>query len=212
MNEDRKYIVRIAILFVALVFLIKLFSIQVLDDDYKVAAESNIIHAVTEYPYRGLLFDRNGKLLVYNEPIFDLEVVPKEVYIKDTVMFGNMLGIAPKDLISNLKKARQYSPIQPTTIVEQIPNRIFAQAQDQLVGYEGIYPKARTIRGYEYNSLSNVFGYIGEVDKRQIGQDTANYYKAGDYIGITGLESSYENYLRGKRGVKYKMVNVRRVE
>lgn len=212
MNEDRKYIVRIAIVLVAASFLIKLFSIQVLDDDYKAKAESNIIHTVTEYPYRGLIFDRNGKLLVHNEPIFDLDVVPRELQIKDTVMLSNMLGIDYEDLLKNLQKARRYSSIQPTTIVKQVPNQIFAQVQDKLVNYEGIYPKARTIRGYEYAGLANVFGYIGEVSKRQLDRDTTNYYKSGDYMGITGLESSYENYLRGKRGVKYKMVNVRRVE
>lgn len=212
MHDSRKYIIRIAIILVALVFLIKLFSIQVLDDDYKAAAESNIIHAVTEYPYRGLIFDRNGRLLVHNEPIFDLEVVPKEVHIRDTMMLSSMLGIDNEDLVLNLQKARRYSSIQPTTIVKQVPNQVFAQIQDQFVAYEGIYPKARTIRGYEYNSLANVFGYIGEVSKRQLDKDSTNYYKSGDYLGINGLESSYEKYLRGKRGVKYKMVNVRRVE
>lgn len=212
MNENRKYIIRIAVILVAATFLIKLFSIQVIDEEYKTAAESNIIHAVTEYPYRGLIFDRNGELLVYNEPIFDLEVVPKEAYIEDTVMFSSMLGIEYEDLISNLKKARRYSSIQPTTIVKQVPNQVFAKIQDKLVLYEGIYPKARTVRGYTHNSLANVFGYIGEVSKRQLDRDTTNYYKSGDYLGITGLESSYENQLRGRRGVKYKMVNVRRVE
>lgn len=212
MNENRKYIIRIAVILVAATFLIKLFSIQVIDEEYKTAAESNIIHAVTEYPYRGLIFDRNGELLVYNEPIFDLEVVPKEAYIEDTVMFSSMLGIEYEDLTSNLKKARRYSSIQPTTIVKQVPNQVFAKIQDKLVLYEGIYPKARTVRGYTHNSLANVFGYIGEVSKRQLDRDTTNYYKSGDYLGITGLESSYENQLRGRRGVKYKMVNVRRVE
>ncbi|MEO9965854.1 MAG: penicillin-binding transpeptidase domain-containing protein [Reichenbachiella sp.] len=212
MNEDRKYIVRIAIVLVALTFLVKLFFIQVINDDYKAAAESNIIHAVTEYPFRGLIFDRNGNLLVYNEPIFDLEVVPKEAYIKDTLLLSGMLGIEYDDLMTNLYKARRYSSIQPTTIVKQIPNQVFAQIQDKLVEYEGIYPKARTIRGYRYNSLANVFGYIGEVSQQQLDRDSTQYYKGGDYLGITGLESSYEKYLRGKRGVKYKMVNVRRVE
>ncbi|WP_422360678.1 peptidoglycan D,D-transpeptidase FtsI family protein [Reichenbachiella sp.] len=212
MNENRKYIVRIAIVLVATSFLVKLFSIQVLDDDYKAKAESNIIHTVTEYPYRGLIFDRNGQLLVHNEPIFDLDAVPRELQIKDTVMLSSMLGIDYEDLLSNLQKAKRYSSIQPTTIVKQVPNQVFAQVQDQLVNYDGLYPKARTIRGYEYDGLANVFGYIGEVSKRQLNRDTTNYYKSGDYMGITGLESSYEKYLRGKRGVKYKMVNVRRVE
>lgn len=211
MNEDRKYIIRVVIVLVAVTFLIKLFSIQVLDDNYKAAAESNIIHAVTEYPYRGLIFDRNGHLLVHNEPIFDLEVVPKDAYIKDTVLLSSMLEIDYEYLLSNLQKANKHS-YQPTTIAKQVPNQIFASIQDKLVAYEGIYPKARTVRGYEYSGLANVFGYIGEISKGQLDRDTTNYYKSGDYLGITGLESSYENYLRGKRGVKYKMVNVRRVE
>lgn len=211
MNEDRKYIIRVVIVLVAFTFLIKLFSIQVLDDNYKAAAESNIIHTVTEYPYRGLIFDRNGRLLVHNEPIFDLEVVPKDAFIQDTMLLSSMLGIDYEYLISNLRKAKRNS-YQPTTIAKQVPNQVFAGIQDKLVEYEGIYPKARTVRGYEYPGLANVFGYIGEISKRQLDRDTTNYYKSGDYLGITGLESSYEQYLRGKRGVKYKMVNVRRVE
>ena len=212
MNEDRKYIIRIVIFLVAVSFLIKLFSIQILDDDYKAAAENNIIHKITEYPYRGLVFDRNNNLLVHNEPIFDLEAVPKEVQMKDTAAFCRLFNISESEIIEKLYKARSFSYIQPSTIIKQISNESFAKIQDQLVAYNGFYPKARTIRGYENTSLANVLGYIGEISKRHLDKDSTNYYKSGDYLGITGVEAAYERYLRGKRGVKYKMVNVRRLD
>jgi penicillin-binding protein 2 len=212
MNEDRKYIIRITIILIALTFLIKLFSIQVLDENYKTAAESNIIHKVTQYPFRGLLFDRNEKLLVYNEAIFDLEVVPKEVALKDTLAFCALFGIDKVEFIKKMKKAKRYSYIQPSVFIKQISIQEFAQIEDRLVSYSGFYPKARTVRGYENKSLANVFGYIGEVSKRTMVNDSTKYYRGGDYLGISGIESSYESYLRGKRGVKYKMVNVRRIE
>lgn len=212
MNEDRKYIIRIFIVLIAAIFLVKTFSIQVLSDDYKAAAESNIIHAITEYPFRGLVLDRNNELLVYNEPIFDLEIVPKEVWVKDTLELCAILNISREEFESKVNAARRYSNIQPSVFEEQISNESFAKLQDRLIDFKGFYPKARTIRGYTNDGLGNVLGYIGEVSKRQLDRDTSAYYKQGDYLGITGLESSYEQFLRGRRGVKYKMVNVRRVE
>lgn len=211
MNQDRKYIIRIVILLVAATFLIKLFFIQVLDENYKAAAESNIIQKEIQYPYRGLLFDRNQNLLVYNEPIFDLEVVPREVSLEDTLGFCDLLGIDKQTFIDKMLKAKRYSYIQPSVFIKQISNQEFAKIADRLISYRGFYPQARTIRGYSYNGLSNVLGYIGQVSRRTLQKDTTNYYRSGDNLGITGLESSYETFLRGHRGVKYKMVNVRRI-
>ncbi|MFY0626468.1 MAG: peptidoglycan glycosyltransferase [Reichenbachiella sp.] len=212
MNDDRKYIIRAAVLLVGLTFLFKLFSIQVLNDDYKVAAESNIIQKVIEYPYRGLIFDRNDELLVHNEPIYDLMVVPKEVNVQDTLLFCKLFNITKEDFVDKIKSSRRYSSIQPSVFIKQISNESFASIQDLMLEIKGFYPKARTVRGYHHQSLSNVLGYIGEINTRQLRNDTANYYNQGDYIGISGIESSYEQFLRGKRGVHYKMVNARGVE
>lgn len=211
MNEKRKYIIRVFIFLIAFTFLVKLFSIQILDDNYKAAAENNIIQKVIEYPYRGLIFDRNKELIVHNEPIFDLMVVPKEVDIPDTLALCKLLSLTVEELEEKLTKARKHSYIQPSQFIKQISNEWFAEIADQLVDVRGFYPKARTIRGYDKNNLGNVLGYIGEISQRNLRLDSSKYYKTGDYVGISGLEASYENELRGQRGVHYKMVNVRGV-
>ncbi|MFT7032341.1 MAG: penicillin-binding protein 2 [Cyclobacteriaceae bacterium] len=212
MNDSRKYIIRVLILVIAIVFSTKLFFIQVLDESYQLAAENNIVQEIIEYPYRGLIFDRNKELLVYNEPSYDLMVVPKELQNLDTVMFCQTFDLDKTEFEELMFKARRYSSIKPSQFIKQITNESFAIVQDRLVDFQGFYPKARTVRKYPYAGLANVFGYIGEVDSRQLRRDTSNYYKSGDYIGKAGIESSYEEALRGKRGVKYKMVNVRGIE
>ena len=212
MNDSRKYIVRVLIVLIAVVFATKLFSIQVLNENYRLAAESNIVQEIVEYPYRGLVYDRDGQLAVYNEPNYDLMVVPKEVQQMDTLAFCKTFEMSREKFISGMNEARRYSYIKPSVFIKQISSERFAQVQDQLMDYPGFYPKARTVRKYPYDGLANVFGYIGEISGRRLKSDTTNYYRSGDYIGITGLESQYEKDLRGKRGVKYKMVNVRGIE
>ena len=212
MFDDRRHIIRLVVVLVGITFLIQLFSIQVLDEDYKAAAESNIIQKVIEYPYRGLIRDRDQNLLVYNEPIYDLMVIPNEVSAMDTVRFCKLLDITDSVFLEKLQKAKNYSYIQPSIFEKQISIESFAAIQDQLSEFRGFYPKARTVRGYEYLGLANALGYIGEINNRQLRQDSSNYYRLGDYIGITGLESEYEANLRGQRGVRYKMVNARGVE
>ena len=147
MNDDRKYIIRISIILVAAIFLIKLFFIQVLDENYKAAAESNIIREVIEYPYRGLIFDRKGELLVYNEPIYDLMVIPKEVYIEDTAEFCNLFAITPIEFAERMKKVKSYSSIQASKFIGQISHVRFAEIQDRLIQFKGFYAQVRTVRG-----------------------------------------------------------------
>lgn len=199
-------------MFIALIFLVKLFTIQVLDIEYKLKAESNIVEKVTRYPFRGLVYDRNGKLVVFNAPVYDLEVVPKEVELTDTLAFCKLFNITKEEFVEKLEKAKNYSYVKPSVFIKQISNRTFATVQDYLINYPGFRIQARTNRAYTHRSLANALGYIGEVSKFQLDRDTVNYYRQGDYIGISGIESMYEKQLRGKRGVKYKMVNVRGVE
>jgi len=212
MNDGRQIIVQTVIVLIGIVFAIRLFSIQVLDKTYKLAAENNIVQRVTEYPYRGLLYDRNGQLLVYNTPIYDLMVVPKEVILNDTTQFCQLVGIDLEEYKSRIAAAKSYSYILPSKFVEQLTNEQFAQIQDRLVEYPGFHIRARTARKYQHNSLANALGYIGEISRRQLQRDSTNFYKSGDFVGISGLEAAYEEELRGQRGVSYKMVNVRGVE
>ena len=212
MNDERRVFIQAAIIIAAVVFAVRLFSIQILDSTYKLAAENNIVQKVTEYPYRGLLHDRNGELLVFNTPIYDLMVVPQEVSLSDTAIFCQMVGITSQDFEAKMGDAGKYSSILPSKFIELLTNEQFATIQDRLVEYPGFHIRARTTRKYQYNSLANALGYIGEISRKQLEMDTTKFYKSGDFVGISGLEAAYEEELRGQRGVSYKMVNVRGVE
>ena len=212
MNDSRKLIIRASVVIVGFIFLLKLMSIQVLSDNYRLAAENNIIQRIIEYPYRGLIYDRNGELLVINNPIYDLMVVPMEVQVNDTSEFCSLFGIDKQTFIDKYNVARQYSVIKPSIFIKQISNMEYARIQDKLIDFKGFYISARSVREYPCPVLSNALGYVGEISKNQLERDTTNYYRMGDYIGISGIESSYEKQLRGLRGVKKRMVNVRGVE
>jgi len=209
--NNRTIIIQGLILLIALVFSIRLFSIQVLDDEYKLAAQNNIVQKIVDYPFRGLIYDRDGNLLVYNTPVYDLMIVPKEVNLEDSTALMQLLEIDHQTFTAKYQKARRYSSILASKFMEQIPNAFFARIQDKLVSYKGFYVLPRTVRGYSYDIMANTLGYVGEINRSQLRRDTTGYYKSGDYIGITGIEKQHEEKLRGKRGVRYKIVNVQGV-
>ncbi len=194
------------------VFLIKLFALQVVDNTYQIKAERNIVQRVVEYPFRGLIYDRNGELIVYNEPIYDLMVVPRDVYVEDTTEFCSLFKIDKSTFEENMKKSRKYSAVKPSIFLKKISHTEYASIQDELFKFKGFYVNPRTVRRYNNNLLANAIGYTGEVSPRQLELDSSNYYKAGDYVGITGLEKSYEQDMRGARGVSQKLVNVNGIE
>lgn len=212
MDSTRKNVIQLLILLVAITYLTKLFSIQVLDSKYAQAANSNIIHKVIEYPYRGLIYDRNGELIVFNTPQYNLTVIPKDVKNIDTLKFCKLFGITRESFEENMKKARKFSYVQPSIFIKQLSNKDLAKVEDYLVNFQGFDIQARTIRSYSRPILSNALGYVSEISKGQLVRDTMDYYQQGDYIGQSGLEAYYEKYLRGKRGVKYKIKNVKGVE
>lgn len=212
MKDNRSHIIQITFVLIGAVFILKLFFIQVLDENYRLAAENNVMQRLIEYPYRGLIYDRNQELIVYNKPVYDLMVVPREVALDDTLEFCEHLGIPQAEFTEKMNKAKAYSWYKPSVFLKQFSNEDFAGMQDLLVDYPGFYIIPRTVRAYPYRGMANALGYIGEISKGQLDRDTSRYYRQGDYIGISGLESRYENPLRGKRGVKYRMVNVRGLE
>lgn len=209
--NGRGLIIQIFILSIALIFSIRLFSIQIIDDEYKLAAENNIVQKIVDYPYRGLIFDRKGQLMVYNTPVYDLMVVPKEVNLEDSAALCRLLEMDHETFVSKYTKARRYSPILSSKFMEQISNETFAKIEDRLVSYSGFYALPRTVRGYQERLLANTLGYVGEISRRQLELDTSHYYKSGDNIGITGIEKEYESILRGKRGLRNQIVNVQGV-
>lgn len=212
MFKNRKIIIQLLFILVGAVYLVKLFSLQILDHSYKLASQDNVRRKVVDYPYRGLIYDRNGKLLVYNTPVFDLMVIPRELNVEDTTLFCERFGISIEEFNEKIKEAKAYSRDKPSAFIKQLSVKDFARVQDYLVDYKGFFPQERTVRSYPQPSLANALGYIGEISKNQLDKQIDNYYQQGDYIGINGLEAAYETYLRGKRGCRYVMVNVRGVE
>ncbi len=210
--ENRKYVIQGIFLLVGIVYALRLFYIQVVDSSYKQAAETNAIKTVIQYPFRGLIYDRNGKLLVQNTPVYDLMVIPKEVKELDTLRLANLLDLPLEDIRERIKKARKFSYVQPSIFLQKLTTQDFAHIQDNLIDFPGFYINARTARGYPHQSLSHALGYIAEISPKQLEDSTYTGYRPGDYIGKSGIEMEYEKYLMGKRGVKYKMVNVRGIE
>ncbi|RIJ36640.1 penicillin-binding protein 2 [Pontibacter oryzae] len=210
--ENRKYVIKGIYLLVGIVFALRLFYIQVIDRSYKQAAETNAIKAIVQYPFRGLIYDRKGQLLVQNTPVYDLMVIPKDVKDLDTLRLSQLVKLPLEDVRERLKKARAFSYVQPSPFYQKLSTREFAYIQDNLIDFPGFYINARTARGYPHQSLAHALGYIAEISPKQLDDSTYRGYRPGDYIGKSGIELEYEQYLMGQRGVKYKMVNVRGVE
>ncbi len=204
--NTRKYIIGILIVLVSIIFVVKLFALQVVDSSYKFSADNNSQRYVTQYPARGLIYDRDGDLLVYNEAAYDLMVNPAQLASFDTIALTGLLGIEPEQLRESLIKARNYSRYKPSIILKQLSSKKYAVLQEKLYQFPGFFVQPRTLRTYSDSVAAHLFGYVGEVDNKAI-QDNP-YYQMGDYIGISGIEKAYEKYLRGKKGVNIYLVDV----
>lgn len=213
MNEGRKEIIQVVFILVALVFLVKLFLIQVADNAYEDLANANAIRKDVLYPVRGLIYDRNGKLIVYNNPEYDLLIVLREVRTLDSARFCSVFDITKEDLTERFRlmyseiKNRKASELQPYPFIKQLSNRDFAKIQDHIDEFPGFYIQARTTRAYTTAAFANALGYVSEISKGQLSRDSSGIYRQGDYIGQSGIENYYETYLRGKRGVSYLLRN-----
>ncbi|WP_276367753.1 penicillin-binding protein 2 [Chryseolinea sp. H1M3-3] len=215
MNEGRREIIQIVFVLVGVVFLIKLFFIQVVDSRYKQLADSNAIRAEVDYPVRGLIKDRNGKLIVYNTPEFDLNIIHKEVKSFDSARFCEVFSKTPEELrllFKELKARREYSSVKPTIFLTKLSTLDFAKIQDNIDEFPGFYIQARSTRAYTAKAGANAIGYVSEISKGQLERDKTGIYKQGDYIGQSGIEAYYEEFLRGQRGVRFKLRNVDGVE
>ncbi|WP_320111659.1 penicillin-binding protein 2 [Draconibacterium orientale] len=204
--SKRSYIVAAVFAVVALIYAIDLFRLQVLDSDYKQYATNNVLREVVQYPARGLVYDRNGELLVYNKTAYDLMVTPREVEQFDTLLLCNLLDITRPDLEEGIAKAKKYSRYKPSVLIKQISPENFSLLQEQLYKFKGFHSQTRTLREYTHPVAAHVLGYVGEVNANDIKRD--KYYKSGDYIGQSGVERTYEKQLRGVKGVKKFMVDV----
>ncbi|MBN2349251.1 MAG: penicillin-binding protein 2 [Bacteroidales bacterium] len=201
----RRYIVTALVLLVVLVYLIRLLYLQVIDSTYKLSAENNSKRIEILYPSRGLMYDRKGQLLVYNQAAYDLMIAPYELKEFDTIELCQILNIDKESLITGIKKA--YNPKhRRDPFLKQISPETFALLKEKLYKYSGFYLRSRTLRKYNREIGSHLLGYVGEVSEEMIGNNP--YYEMGDYIGISGLEKAYETQLRGEKGMNYFLVDV----
>lgn len=202
----RKYVVTALLVLAAVVLLVRLFFIQVVTDTYRLSADNNVLRYITQYPARGLILDRYGKPVVYNQAAYDLMVVPSQTSKLDTASFCDLLSITPELFRERMKAAVSYSRRAPSVFLKQISDRTYAKFQEKLFMYPGFYVQPRTLRSYSKPVGAHLLGYVSEVDEAVIKKNP--YYKPGDYIGKSGIEEVYEEELRGKRGVKIFMVDV----
>lgn len=202
----RRNIIAFVILLIAVIFLVKLFLIQVVSSDYTPAATNNVVRRITQYPARGLIYDRNGELLVYNQAAYDIMVNPQHLSHFDTTEFCRILKIERSYLEKKLQEAKDYSRYKPSIFLKLVSSENYARLQEKMYKFPGFFVQPRTVRKYKYDNASHVLGYVGEVSDKLV--DTSSYYKSGDYIGVSGIEKSYEHVLRGEKGVKIYLVDV----
>ena len=204
--SNRIYVIGGIFVLVVLIFIIKLFNLQIVDDSYKLSAENNSQRQVTQYPARGLIYDRNGKLLVYNQAVYDVMIIPKQVKVFDTLDFCSLLGIEKLDAIKRLAKAKKYSYRKASVFLKQLSSEQYAVLQEKLYKFPGFFVQPRTLRKYPRQSAAHALGYLNEVNNKEIKTDP--YYSQGDYIGKSGIELTYEKELRGEKGKKIYWVDV----
>lgn len=204
--SDRKFVIVIIFITVGIIFALRLFFLQVVDDEWKVMAANASERVITEYPARGLIYDRNGELLVANTAVYDLMVIPRDMKNIDTLAFCALLGIDTVEFNAKINAARKYSRYKPTAFAKQIPAALYIDIAENLYRFPGFYGQPRTLRYYPEPIAAHAMGYVSEVTPAIIEKNS--YYERGDYIGANGVESIYEESLRGKRGKRFVLVDV----
>jgi len=199
---------------IIVVYLIRLFTLQILSDDYKKNADSNAFSKKIEYPARGVITDRTGKLLVYNQHAYDIMVIMNEESGRlDTMEFCNTLGITKEEFISRMNDIKDrnknpgYSRYTQQLFMSQVSENDFRVFQEKMFRFPGFYVQRRSLRQYVYPNAAHVLGDVAEVSKGDIEND--DYYQPGDYIGKQGIERYYEKELRGEKGVQIMLRDAR---
>lgn len=195
----KKVLLSSIILIIGITFIGRLSYLQIFS--FSTDLDDPAIKAIYDYPERGYIYDRNGKLLVGNDPAYDVMLIPREVKPLDTLEFCNLIGLDKETFVKKLKKARIYSPRLPSVLVPQLSKEDYGRLQEKMRHYQGFYIQKRSLRYYDTKSAANVLGYISEVNDQDLAQNP--YYVQGELKGRTGVEKTYEDTLRGKKGVQY---------
>ena len=204
--ERRKYVIGGFIFLLVIIYIVKLFVLQVCDSTYKENADSNAFMKKTIYPSRGFIYDRNGLLVVFNQPAYDVVMIPRDVQPFDTIDFCNTLRISREDFdqrmadLKNPKKNPNYSSYSQQTFMTHLSAQDYGRLQEKLYRFPGFFIQKRILRQYNYSNAANVLGNIREVNQNDLEKD--DYYRPGDYTGDLGIEKSYESVLRGRKGME----------
>lgn len=205
--DSRRYVINILFIVIGLIFIIRIFFLQIIDTSNKTSADNNVFRYITQFPARGLVYDRNGKPLLFNEATYNLMVIPHQIEKDfDTLRFCKIVNTDKETFRKKIKSALSYSGFLPSIFDEKITKETYGVLQEQLTDFTGFYIQARTIRNYPQANAAQILGYIGEITPELLEKD--DYYRPGDYIGISGLEKSYEKELRGIKGIRIIMVDV----
>ncbi|MDE6301937.1 MAG: penicillin-binding protein 2 [Muribaculaceae bacterium] len=204
--EKRKYVIGGFLVLIAIIYAVRLFDLQLNDERYKKSADSNAFLKKTVYPSRGLMYDRNGELVVYNQPAYDVMLIPRDVQPFDTIDFCSAIDITPEQLRKRFADMRDkrlnpgYSSYTPQVLITHLSSQEYGRLQEKLYRFPGFYIQKRILRQYNYATAANVLGNLREVSQNDIDRDP--YYAPGDYTGDLGVERSYEPYLRGIKGTE----------
>ena len=202
LNRENKILAGLVV--AALILIGKLFVIQIVDSSYKIDASNNSMVYSTIYPTRGIIYDRNGRILVGNKVAYDILVTPKEVTEFDTLALSEALGVTPgfiKEKMDGYYRNRRRIGYQSVVMLKQLPPERYMRFAELAYKFPGFRGQPRSIRQYPYNAGGNLLGYVSEVDSRYI-ETHGGEYKAGDYAGMTGIEATCEKYLKGEKGYR----------
>ena len=197
----KRYYIQVITILIAVIFIIRLVSLQILNSEYKYMSENNAVLESPVYPERGFIYDRNGEILVANQIAYDLMVIPENTNKFDTLELSELINIPIKDFKLNFSKAIKFSNKIPSIILSEISKKEHAYIQEKLWKYKGFYLQKKSIRKYYHDIGANFLGYISEVNDSDIDRD--NYYQTGELIGRQGIEKYYENILRGEKGKSF---------
>lgn len=201
--EGRRYTLIVIVMTIAVIYLLRIFGLQVVSQYWKDRGTALTEKEVVVYPSRGVIYDRNLRVLVTSQTVYDLMVLPKDVLPFDTTAFCEITSLTIEELRSILKKAVTYPNVRykPSAVIKQMKPEEYAPIAGELYRFKGFYAQARTLRVYPEKAGALLLGDVGEVTKKLM--EKFPEYKKGDYIGLSGIEKSYENELRGQRGIKY---------
>ncbi|MCI9172623.1 penicillin-binding protein 2 [uncultured Duncaniella sp.] len=205
----RQYVIGGFIVIIAIIYVIRLFGLQVMEAKYKDFADSNAFLRKAVYPSRGIIYDRDGRLVVFNQPAYDVMVIPRDIKDFDTIDFCNAVNITPEDLVKRMADMRDkrrnpgWSPYSPQKLLTHLSAEEYGRLQEKLYRFPGFYIQKRILREYNYKCASNVLGNIREVAPADMEKDP--YYMRGDYMGDIGVEHTYERFLRGVKGTEVLM-------